>query len=322
MKIRPYFQAIINIVYLLTLVAIFVSCEKIKNPVVKNWPRDNPADSLSFLVIGDWGNNGSDSQKLVARQMIRYARSFNAKFVISTGDNFYPAGVSSIYDTKWSTSFEEVYPYDSIPLKWYVALGNHDYMSDPDAEIQYSTISNRWVMPSRYYDIIKDIGSRSKIHFVFTDTSPFDSESYVSYSNESAIKSQDTALQVRWLSNMLSIDTKWKIVIGHHPAYSVGHHGENETLINRFIPVFEQNKVDYYLSGHDHNLQYIKKSNSSINYVVSGAGSKATPIYSGTKTFATATPGFIMMTVYATKAVTYFINYQGKVLYQFTVTKG
>ena len=35
-------------------------------------------------------------------------------------------------------------------------------------------------------------------------------------------------------------------------------------------PLLEANKVALYLSGHDHNLQYL--SENGVGYVVSGAG--------------------------------------------------
>ena len=82
-----------------TVVLLIVSC--LFSPAKKKWNGSSKPpveDSVSFLVIGDWGMNGIPVQKKVATQMVKYAGLFNVQFVIATGDNFYPSGVSSIHD--------------------------------------------------------------------------------------------------------------------------------------------------------------------------------------------------------------------------------
>lgn len=40
------------------------------------------------------------------------------------------------------------------------------------------------------------------------------------------------------LENALSESTaKWKIVVGHHAIRSVGHHGDTNELVDRFLPI-------------------------------------------------------------------------------------
>ncbi|HSK12363.1 MAG TPA: metallophosphoesterase, partial [Phnomibacter sp.] len=99
--------------------------------------------TLNFLVIGDWGRNGEDHQKLVAAQMGRTATQVKADFIVSTGDNFYPSGVISEHDPLFFFSFENIYTDFSLQWDWYVTLGNHDYKSDPDAQVRYTNISRR-----------------------------------------------------------------------------------------------------------------------------------------------------------------------------------
>ena len=61
---------------------------------------------LHFMVFGDWGT-GNAQQKAVAEAMARYAQMSKThnpvQFVISTGDNFYENGVSSVDDPQWET---------------------------------------------------------------------------------------------------------------------------------------------------------------------------------------------------------------------------
>ena len=52
-------------------------------------------------------------------------------------------------------NFESVYTDPSLECDWYVALGNHDYKGEVQAEIAYSKISRRWNMPARYFAVTK-----------------------------------------------------------------------------------------------------------------------------------------------------------------------
>ena len=52
---------------------------------------------LEFMIIGDWGREGAFHQRQVATAMAQFR---NARFVASTGDNFYQHGISSIRDPK------------------------------------------------------------------------------------------------------------------------------------------------------------------------------------------------------------------------------
>lgn len=84
---------------------------------------------LTFVVIGDWGRNGEKNQSAVAESMGKWCQMHGpCDFVISSGDNMYQYGVSDEHSTQFDTSFENVYIHPGLEgLRWYVALGNHDY---------------------------------------------------------------------------------------------------------------------------------------------------------------------------------------------------
>ena len=75
-----------------------------------------PPGALDFLVVGDWGRDGTNHQREVAEQMGRTAESIGSRCVISVGDNFYEDGVQSISDPQWRSSFEEI--YSAAPCKF------------------------------------------------------------------------------------------------------------------------------------------------------------------------------------------------------------
>jgi tartrate-resistant acid phosphatase type 5 len=299
------------------------SCEKEFALSNGQWDSAETAiDSLSFIVVGDWGRDGAYSQRSVADAMNDYSQKFHAQFIISTGDNFYPDGVSSINDPQWKSSFENMYSGEGLQIPWYPVLGNHDYMSNPSAEVLYSSTSHRWQMPSRYYSLGKQISGTDSALFVFTDTSPFVKAYYRGGLTD--LPMQDTAAQMKWLSQTLSTSgLQWKIVVGHHPVYSVGkQHGNTPELIQQFKPLFNQTQTDFYICGHDHNLQYIAVPMDSVHYLVSGGGSENLPVDPNPYTvFARGTPGFLVMTLYPHKARFYFYNQRGELLYRKQVVK-
>jgi hypothetical protein len=299
-------------------------------------PKIKDDYTLHFMAIGDWGRNGEYDQLEVAKQMGLWGADHPNDFVISNGDNFYPKGVVSEFDPLWHYSFENIYTAHSLQCDWYPVLGNHDYHSDVESQIRYSKISRRWNMPAKYYSKEINIGKgkededaakktgvkvkkgKEKALLVMIDTDPFLHENMAGYVEK----------QMQWLNETLSKaseDVKWKIVIGHHPFYTVGPRIENyDTLTMRkaLTKTFEDHKVDVYLSGHEHSLQHLK-SEGYTHQFISGAGSELTKVSEGISysRFQASEHGFMYFAIDATRLNVRAINLEGKVLYQTELTK-
>lgn len=290
-----------------------------------------PEKALSFIAMGDWGRNGEYQQKEVAQQMGITAKQFDASFIVATGDNFYPSGVASTQDYSWTASFENMYTAHALQTDWYVTLGNHDYKGNIQAEIDYSKISRRWHMPSAYYAkkiAINDDKSNGVLLLVCIDTSPFISQYYSSDDHRDNIVKQDTAAQRVWIEHTLA-DTdpniKWRIVVGHHPAYTGGKRiksKDTEEINHLLKPVFDKYKVDAYICGHEHNLQYIKPAGNT-HYFVSGAGSETTPViqYPEIGKYALSINGFMVFSLTNATMLVQLIDENGKLLYKTNIAK-
>ena len=202
------------------------------------------------------------------------AEKMNSRFVITTGDNFYDAGVKSTTDKHWQTSFENVYTAQSLQKPWHAILGNHDYRGNIQAQMDYSKTSARWKLPGKYYTFARQVNDSIAVQFVFVDTTPFVKE-YRRKSRFNHIDWEEPEVQLQWLDSTLAASKcVWKIVFGHHPIYSAGtKHGDTPELIELLKPVLEKHSVQAYFSGHEHDLQHLK-GQSNLNYFVSGAGSK------------------------------------------------
>ncbi|TWJ01512.1 calcineurin-like phosphoesterase family protein [Mucilaginibacter frigoritolerans] len=273
---------------------------------------------LNFLAVGDWGRNGEYDQTEVAKQMGLWAATHPNNFVISVGDNFYPLGVVSENDPLWHYSFENIYTAHSLQCDWYPVLGNHDYGSDPEAQVRYSKVSRRWNMPALYYTKEVNLAKDAKALFVMIDTDPFLFETKKDYVEK----------QMEWINHTLanaSADVKWKIVVGHHPYYTVGPRITNyDTLTMRkaMTDVFEKHKVDVYLSGHDHSLQHLKPAGYTHQFI-SGAGSELTHVTAGIdySKFQASEHGFMYFSVDPNRFHASVINVDGTVIYETTLTK-
>jgi tartrate-resistant acid phosphatase type 5 len=239
----------------------------------------DPEPLVTFLAVGDWGRDGAHHQAEVAARMGETARSVNAAFVVSVGDNFYEDGVASVDDSKWKTSFEDVYTAPSLQVPWHAALGNHDYHGNVQAQLDYAKTSRRWSMPARWYGATQAaVTNKGKLNvdlFVL-DTSPFIAAYHAPGQKKVKVAGQRTRPQLRWLDAALAKSTAdWKVVVGHHPIYSGGQYGQpggSPELVAQVDPILQRHRVPLYLCGHDHELQHIARG--ATNYVCTGAGSK------------------------------------------------
>jgi hypothetical protein len=235
---------------------------------------------VKLIAIGDTGEGNVD-QALVADQMdAKCAAVGGCTAVLMTGDNFYDHGVSSTSDGQWVTKFEQIYDRPNLNgLKFYATLGNHDYgvtsNGVKEAQIQYTSLpvgtgpgtrpSDKWVMTDAYYDkrFPDDSGP---VHIFSIDTQDY---SGTQKNVMSAKVQQSTAT--------------WKIVFGHHPRYTSGEHYLDNQILG-FLGMFSLQETifcagaDIFLTGHDHNVEFIDKGAHaqcpSVHFIISGAGAK------------------------------------------------
>ncbi len=222
-----------------------------------------PAGSpLHIVAFGDFGTGGPH-QAAVAHAMRLAPSQERFDLGITMGDNFYRCGVRSIDDAKWKSRWEDLYSPLGIPF--YAALGNHDYghppvicpqgRGSPDAEIAYSAHSPSWRMPARYYTF-----TAGPVQFVAIDTEGWSAE------------------QLAWIRKTLADSARnpaihWRVVYGHHPILTSGVH-LNERRISalraQLLPVLKSARVDFYICGHDHDLEHLQAE--GMDFLICGGG--------------------------------------------------
>jgi 3',5'-cyclic AMP phosphodiesterase CpdA len=236
-------------------------------------------DARHLVMLGDWGYENASAQMAVSRAMSEYTQqhALRPEALLLLGDNWYgplPGGVDS---PRWKSNFEDAYPASVFPGPVYAIPGNHDYQIMPESklavELAYAKRpGTRWTMPSLWYrvelpakdPIITLIALDSNVHFP---------EHPARLPNFTLTEAQQ-AEQLAWLEAELSkpLRTPFLVVMGHHPIYSNGVHGDHAILIRDWEPLLRKHNVHLYLAGHDHDLQHLEFANHPTSFFLSGGG--------------------------------------------------
>lgn len=274
---------------------------------------------VKLMIGNDLGRNGYYEQKSIAELMGKVAETLGPDAFLALGDTHHFLGIESVDDPLWMTNYELIYSHPELQVEWCPVLGNHEYRGNTQAVIDYSGISRRWKMPSRYYTRIFDNdGTRVKI--IFIDTTPI-IDKYRADSTEypDAVR-QNVEAQLQWLDNELSRDDNadWTIVAGHHPVYAQTpkQSSEREDLQSKVEPILRKHKVDMYVCGHIHNFQHIRRN--GIDYVVNSSGSLSRQDVSAVDgtIFCSGVPGFSILSATPRNLTLSMIDPTGKVIHQ------
>ncbi|MBK1883207.1 metallophosphoesterase [Luteolibacter pohnpeiensis] len=235
---------------------------------------------LDFMVLGDFGA-GNNDQKKVAEAMDVYARRLGKKAdgMFLLGDNFYGAVHDGVKSERWKTGFSDLYPSRRFPNPCWAVLGNHDYhdtIGGAQMQLDYNAFrkgKTRWTMPDNFYRV--DLPAKDpKVTFLMIDTNwePINRRTHGA-NPPCWISAEKQAEQLVWLKQQLeSKRAPFTVVIGHHPLYSDGNHGDTPELIKDIGPLLEKAGVHLYLGGHDHDMQHLELEGLRTSFVISGAG--------------------------------------------------
>jgi predicted MPP superfamily phosphohydrolase len=269
-------------------------------------------------VLGDWGVKGKGKQIAVANEMIRQSKLSNLSFIVTIGDNFYEDGVAGIDDEHWKLSYENVYKELTRRYPWYVTLGNRDYRGNVEAQLNYHSVNPNWILPDRYYTFTKELGGNQKVRFIIIDSNPYVSSYYSDPLYKKTI-SQDTGKQSMWIDSVLATSKEeWKIMVGHHPLYYANAaRPDTFTLFRVVKPLIEKYKVQVYISGHIHNMQYNYPTTGTTGYILSGNGAIPNPAApkSDYTLFSSDVPSFTRCTIENNTFNFQFIDSTGSVIY-------
>ncbi len=285
-------------------------------------------DGLHLLAIGDFGTGGAD-QKRVAEAMRSFitAQGIKPEAMLLLGDNFYskdkaPGGFST-ESPRWKNEIEDMYPAAAFPGPMHAILGNHDYHdneSGQKVQLAYAKKPGvRWHMPSKWYRV--DLGSQLTLICLDTNLPAVSGAKDKSGKPRSSMTADEEREQLAWLKAELEKPRgAFTLVLGHHPLYSNGDHGDTKTLIQQWDGLFQQHHVHAYLCGHDHDLQHLEIEGKYTSHILSGGGGAKTRALEVTHKvpFGKMTHGFTHISVTAEALRFTHLDDQGLVLHSFT----
>ena len=218
----------------------------------------------TFLVVGDWGQHDGYAgqferdQARVARGMARVAARRDVSFVVSTGDDFYPRGVTSSSDVQFETKWRARYAVGALKkLEWYNTLGDHDCYGNVSAIVEYARrpSPNRFRMgargaktaAARYYSVHTCAGSRDALHLLFLDTCALlcglkapkqASPDFHCDKMDPSVRVSDRAAQLHWIKRELARSRGGTDAARLPTPCGGGGHGESGEAVRHWRVVF------------------------------------------------------------------------------------
>lgn len=198
-----------------------------------SWHHFNISDhsNASFLYVGDVQDTIAGITNQLLREAFRHHPE--AQFLVCGGDL-----TERPIDAYWQETFDGLDSIgQSVPLL--NATGNHDYLKGLIYRLE-----RRFSLVHSYY-----LDSMEGVNQVFTLRYK-DVQLFVLDSNREFFY---LFTQRAWLKRQLEESTaKWKVVVLHHPLYSI--RGKNNNLIQRwmFDDLIREYDVDLVLQGHEH----------------------------------------------------------------------
>ena len=215
----------------------------------------HPSDcqpATRFAVIGDFGDAGQPEADVA-----NLVNSWDVDFIVTTGDNNYPAGEADTIDQNIGQYYQAyIHPYQGIygsgatENRFFPLLGNHDW--DPDHIKPYL---DYFKLPGneRYYDF-----EDGPIHIFILDSDP----------NEPDGRGYDS-MQAGWLEERLeTAGAPWKVIFLHHPPFVSSRRGEDQEMQWPYASW----GADTVIAGHDHLYERLQRD--GIPYIVNGLGGR------------------------------------------------
>jgi hypothetical protein len=260
------------------------------------------ADHVIIGCIGDYGS-GTTNEENVARLV----KSWRPDFIITLGDNNYPAGAEHTIDRNIGQFYHGfIHPYagfygaGAATNRFFPCLGNHDYLTN-NARPYF----DYFALPGneRYYTCTQGPVQLFCLNMCQQEPDGVTADS----------------VQARWLRQELAASSApWRLVYFHQSPYSSGAvHGSwtHECDFARWP--FREWGASAVLSGHDHLYERITVN--GLTYFVNGLGGESWdhlrfPRVRGSQRFHTADYGAMRIDATETNLVFRFVNWQGKLL--------
>lgn len=275
--------------------------------------------NVNFILASDLDKRGCYDQQVIANLMGEMAKKVKPEAIFLSGDAHHGNGVKSAYDDDWKERFEDIYTHPKLKkVDWMAAIGNHEYMGNPQGVVEYSEVNPHWTVTDRYYTRVFKKGGLT-IRFIMLDTTPL-IDRYRNSKKHKDAKNQDKEAQLQWLNDVLSqAKEDWVIVAGHHPihAYTTKSKAERVAMQEAVNSILRKHdNVAMYLCGHIHSFQHLREKGCDIDYLVSSSASQARSVKRTKGTvYCSPEPGFSVISASKKRLSVHMIDKNGNILH-------
>jgi tartrate-resistant acid phosphatase type 5 len=256
--------------------------------------------AFSFIVIGDFGtgickpSTATRRQREVALALETAVTRFDARFILTTGDNIYGTHrflrwtpESGEEDDDWFFTFYQPYRYVLNRIPVYPSIGNHD-AGETEAQDDRGQLMDNLFLAERL--IGEEAAGRASVgpglfyrfraaadlEFICLDTSKEQllggSRLFRHPNHAPFVERTFAASSASEPASELTSRPQWRIAFCHHPPFSAGPRWGNTADMETLVSQFERGGVRLCFSGHEHNFQHSRWN--GVDYFVTGAGSK------------------------------------------------
>lgn len=289
----------------------------------KLWASPFSSEDKHVLLLGDFGS-GAPAQAQVAEAMAQYVKrcAITPEWLLLLGDNFYANKLlgGGLSEERWQSGFEKMYPRSVFNCPCPAVLGNHDYHDTPEGDLKQIAYAKaggtRWTMPSKWYRL--ELGEVATFLMIDTNLRSVSGSrgAAAAFKALHSLTLEEEEAQWAWLKAQLALPRKgFTFVVGHHPVYSNGQHGDQRELVEKLGPLLEGAGVHWYLAGHDHDLQHLELGALRTSFVISGGGGAKLRELKGADRkvpFERAVYGFSHLQVNASKTTLRHVDVEGR----------
>lgn len=203
------------------------------------------SEDFSFVVIAD-----TQQPKIAVGGYPKIAREISKgdyRFVAIVGDFVDKGTQKAHYNNFFKNSEQYLHKTALIPV-----LGNHDNHGQGPWFKQY----------------FKNNGNRTQFFYSFNYNSIHFTILQFTYAYEHEFSEEQMNFIKEDLSN--AVNASYRIVMFHCPVLGTGFYNYNQRLMQRLVPILEENNVTAVFSGHEHH--YERTIYGNITYFVVGTG--------------------------------------------------
>ncbi len=188
---------------------------------------------------------------------------------------------------------------------------------------------SRWKLPARWYRVDLPLGAAHPLVTILMLDSNKDSLGTVRWNAELAWLEQElqsvrtgAAVTDAGFSELAAANEghpRWLLCCAHHPLFSNGAHGDNGVLQTTWGKLFQRYHVDFYICGHDHDLQHLQVPGYDTTFLLVGGGGGGTrPMRRDNRgPFSRTSRGFLHLRLTPDHAVGRFVDEKGDELHLF-----